>query len=244
MKRTHVLCLAALLAGPASASVEVSPIRIELTRAASNALVALVNTGTEDVRFELRLVSWKQDGTGQMQLDNTTDVSVYPPLLVLKPGERRNARVAVAPSLFGPIERTYRLLAQELPRAPKPGSGAQVQVLTRLSLPIFVRPEKPVLDLRVEALAVERGRASFEVVNGGNVAQRPDDVLVEALDAAGAPVASERWDGWYVLAGERRRYQWAVPAASCAKIASLSVKVKLDTRELTARSAAPRGACE
>ncbi len=244
MRRAHVLCLAALLAGPASAAVEVSPIRIELTRAASNALVALVNTGTEDVRFELRLVSWKQDGTGKMELDNTNDVSVYPPLLVLKPGERRNARVAVAPALFGPVERTYRLLAQELPRAPKAGSGARVQVLTRLLIPIFVEPEKPVVDLRVEAFAAEKGRASFEVVNRGTVSQRTETVVVDALDASGATVASERWDGWYVLAGERRRYEWAVPAASCRKVASLSVKVKLETRELTATSAAPRGACE
>ncbi len=244
MKRALILCVAALLAGPASASVEVSPIRIELTRAASNALVALVNTGTEEARFELRLVSWKQDGTGQLQLDNTSDVSVYPPLLVLKPGERRNARVAVMPSVFGPVERTYRLLAQELPRAPKAGAGAQVQVLTRLSIPIFVRPDKPVVDLRVEALAAGKGVASFEVVNAGTVAQRPDEVVVEGLDAGGASVAAERWDGWYVLAGERRRYEWTLPAASCRKIASLSVKVKVEARELTATSAAPRGACE
>lgn len=171
MKRARVLWLAALLAGPASAAVEVSPIRIELTRAAPNALVSLINTGAEETRFELQLVSWKQDGHGQMQLENTKDVLLYPPLLVLKPGEKRNARVAVDASQFGAVEKTYRLIAQELPRMNKPGTK-QVQVLTRLSIPVFVTPDKPVDDLRIEGLGIVKGRASFQVVNGGNVAQR------------------------------------------------------------------------
>ncbi len=244
MKRLQVLWLAAFLAGPASAAIEVSPIRIELTRAAPNTLVALVNTGTEETRFELQLVSWKQDENGKMQLENTKDVLLYPPLLTLKPGEKRNVRVAVGPSLFGPVEKTYRLIAQELPRAPKAGAPPQVQVLTRLSIPIFVMPDKPVQDLRVEGLALEKGRASFQLSNAGNVSQRPLEVAIDALDAAGKVVASERWEGWYVLAGERRAYAWPVPAASCKPVASLSVKVKLESRELAVKSAAPRGACE
>ena len=242
MSRAQLLCLAALVAGPASAAVQVTPIRIELTRAAPNALVALFNEGTEDVRFELQVVSWTQDESGKMQLENTKDVFLYPPLLVLKPGERRNARVAVEPTLFGPVEKAYRLIAQELPRPPAPGSS-RVQVLTRLSVPILVRPEKPVQDLRVEALALEKGRASFRVVNGGNVAERPELVAIDLLDAAGATLASERWEGWYVLAGERRRYDWPVPATACRSAAALSVKVKLESRELAARVATPRGAC-
>ncbi len=243
MKRAPVLCLAALLAGPASASVEISPIRIDLTRAAPSALVALVNTGAEEARYELQLVSWKQDETGKMQLENSKDVLVYPPLLVLKAGERRNVRVAVDAALFGQVEKTYRVIAQELPRAPKAGAPPQVNILTRLSIPVFVIPEKPSQELRVEGLALEKGAASFAVVNAGNVSQRTQDVAVEALDAAGATVASERWEGWYVLAGGRHAYRWAVPKASCGRIAALSVKVKLESRELTARSAAPRGAC-
>jgi fimbrial chaperone protein len=178
-----------------------------------------------------------------MQLDNTKDVFLYPPLLVLKPGERRNARVAAEPSLFGSVEKTYRLIAQELPRAPKAGGKPQVQVLTRLSIPLFVRPDNAVVDLRVEGLALEKGRASFRLVNAGNVTQRPLEVTLDALDAAGATVASERWEGWYLLARDRRAYEWPVPAASCKSVAALSVKVKLEGRELAAKSAAARGAC-
>jgi fimbrial chaperone protein len=243
MRRARLLSLVALLAGPASAAIEVSPIRIELTRAAPNTLVVLTNSGAEEARFELRPVSWKQDETGKMQLDNTKDVFVYPPLLTLKPGERRNVRVAVEPSLFGQVERTYRLIAQELPRAPKAGEPRHVQVLARLSIPIFVEPEHPTDDLRIEGLGLADGRASLELVNAGNVAQRPLDVVVEALDAAGASVARERWEGWYVLASGRRGYAWQIPAAACKAVASLKVEVRLEKRVLAATVAAARGAC-
>lgn len=242
MRRARAFIFAALLAGPASAAVQIAPIRIELTRAAPNALVALSNSGSAEARFELQLVSWRQDDAGEMKLENTKDVSAYPPLLTLKPGERRNLRVAVEPALFGPVEKTYRLIVQELPRAPKPGER-QVQVLTRLSIPIFVMPEKPLEELRVDGLAMAGGGASFQIVNAGTVSQRPVEVVVEALDASGASVARDRWSGWYVLAGGRRVYAWPIPAAACKAIASLSVKVKLEKREVAASAPVPRGAC-
>ncbi len=240
--RLALLWLAALLAAPASAAVEVSPIHVALTRATPNALVTLVNTGADEARFELQLVSWQQDESGKMKLENTKDVTLYPPLVALKPGERRNARVGVLPSVFGTVEKTYRLIVQELPHAQK-AVTRQVQVLTRISIPVFVAPEQPRPDLRVDGVALANGRATFRVVNAGNVRQRPIDVTIDALDAAGAPVASERWEGWYVLPGGRREYAWPVPAGACKRIASFSVEVKLESRVLVARSEAPRGAC-
>jgi fimbrial chaperone protein len=178
-----------------------------------------------------------------MRLENTRDVTVYPPLLALKPGERRNVRVAVPGSAFGAVERTYRVIIQELPGAPKTGSARQVQVLTRLSIPVFVRPDTVREDVRVEGLAVEKGSVVFRVVNAGNVTERPESVTVEARDAGGTTVASTRWEGWYVLSGERREYAWPVPASACKQAASVAVTVKLESRELAARSAVPRGAC-
>src|SRR5438477_3765611 len=184
--------LALGVALPAAGSLDVSPIRVELSRAVPNALVTLTNTGKDLTRFELRVVSWSQNAAGEMDLQGTREVFLYPPLVSLKPGEKRNARVGVAPEIFGAVEKTYRLIVEELPRPPGPGAPSQVQVVTRLSIPIFVAPEKPVSELRLEGLTIAGGVASMKVVNAGNVEARPLEVSVEALDANGRLIAHER----------------------------------------------------
>lgn len=224
-------------------ALDVSPIRVELSRAVPNALVALTNTAREETRYQLRVFSWKQDGSGKMDLQNTRDVFLYPPLMALKPGERRNARIGVMPAQFGAVERTYRLIVEELPPAPRAGAPAQVRVVTRLSIPVFLAPEKPVADLRVDALALAKGSASFRLVNGGNVSQRPVEVTLDAVDAKGEALAHQRWDGWYVLAGGVRDYSWVVPREACASAAALVVKAKLEAHEVTARAPVLRGEC-
>src|SRR5260221_491039 len=149
--------LAMGVALPAAASLDVSPIRIELSRPVPNALVTLTNTGKDLTRFELRVVSWSQNQAGEMGLQSTQEVFLYPPLMSIKPGEKRNARVGVAPAVFGAVEKTYRLIVEELPNPTRPGAPSQVQVVTRLSIPIFVAPEKPVGDLRLEGLTIADG---------------------------------------------------------------------------------------
>ena len=79
--------LAMGVALPAAASLDVSPIRVELSRAVPNALVTLTNTGKDLTRFELRVVSWSQNAAGEMDLQGTREVFLYPPLVSLKPGE-------------------------------------------------------------------------------------------------------------------------------------------------------------
>src|SRR3954469_1996868 len=113
--------LAMGVALPLAASLDVSPIRIELNRPAPNALVTLTNTGKDTARYELRIVSWKQNDAGEMDLQDTREVFLYPPLVTLQPGEKRNARVGVAPTVFGQVEKTYRLIVEELPAPAKPG---------------------------------------------------------------------------------------------------------------------------
>jgi fimbrial chaperone protein len=228
-------------ARPAAAAVDVSPIRIELSGEIPNALVALTNTSDDTARFELRIVSWSQDEAGKMDLQPTKDVFLYPPLLSLKPHERRNARVGVAPALFGPREKTYRLIVDELPGAPRVGTA--VRIVTRLSIPVFVAPVKAVADLRLEGPALAKGTASLKLVNGGTVEQRPVEVTIEALDDKGHAVAQQRWDGWYVLAGGARDYAWDLPPAACATAAVLVAKARFEQREIVARTVPARGEC-
>jgi fimbrial chaperone protein len=246
LTRFAALCLALSGAARAAAGggLEVSPIRVDLSRSAAAAMVSLHNSSDEQLRYELKVVSWDQDQEGQMRLEPSSEVALFPQILSLQPGERRNVRLGVQPALFGPLEKTYRLLVDQLPPAPRPNGGSQVRVISRISIPVFVAPERRLARLRVEDPSVASGQARFRLVNDGNVGVRPHEIVLEAFDAGGRSVAREKWEGWYVLAASARSYSLALPGDACRKAAKLAVAVKLEDGTLSAEGKKrTEGAC-
>ncbi len=123
-----------------AATFRVFPIRVDFDKQTKSALLTLSNESTEELRFQISAFVWGQNEAGEMQLTPTKDVTFYPPLLVLKPGQERKVRVgtAVPP---GAVEKTYRIFFEELPglqTSQVPAGGAQVKIITKMGVPIFV----------------------------------------------------------------------------------------------------------
>jgi fimbrial chaperone protein len=179
-----------------------------------------------------------------MKLLPTRDLIVFPQLLTLKAGEERNLRVGVTGDKFGTLEKSYRIFVQELPPAEKAGDKPAVQVLTRLSIPVFLEPASVVGAARIEAPRLEKGKVVFRLRNMGNVRVRPSEVVVEAKGADKKLDARQRWDGWYVLAAGDRIYEWALPKDACAQIKSVQIEARFDQGEpARATVEVPRGSC-
>jgi fimbrial chaperone protein len=115
--------------------------------------------------------------------------------------------------------------------------------VSKLSIPVFLAPQRVVDQFHIESLSAAAGKVKLRLAQPGNVSVRPVEVAVEALDSAGVQVARERWDGWYVLAGGARDYEWEVPRDLCRRVASVRASVQLDGRALTASAPAQGGAC-
>jgi len=166
----------ALLSGVGAAraaEVQVGPVLVNLSPATRSAIVAVRNQGKETARFELQARAWSQGPSGEMNLSPTEEIAVYPPVLTVAPGEERNVRVgAVVP--FGAVERTYRIILQEMAPPETPEGGAQVRMLTRLLIPVFLAPAKVVEKAVVADLAVQAGKVTFRLLNEGTVHVRPD----------------------------------------------------------------------
>ncbi len=235
----------ALVAGPVRAQgLQVSPILVELTRAQTNAIITLRNEGGSPVRYQLSAASWDQDSAGQLKLAASRDLILFPLLLSLQPGEQRNVRVGVQPEQFGPIEKTYRVFVEQMPPPERPGNKPAVQVLTRVGIPVFLEPETPVPALRVERAELARGKLSFRLQNVGNVRIRPAEVVADALSGNGTLVIRQRWDGWYVLAGQDRAYEWSLPQEGCGRVRSVRIEARLDEgRAASSAIDLPGGAC-
>lgn len=230
-------------AGASAASLQVAPVRVELSRDASNALLSVRNAGEEPVRLQADVYGWVQDEEGKMELQPTKDLLVYPFLFELKQGEARNVRVGASPQAFREVERAGRLVIAEVPGAPRQEARKQVRVTTRVSIPVFLAPQRVLEDLQVQPPRIAAGRAALRLVNQGNVSVRPIEVALNALDRKGESIGGQRWEGWYLLAGDARRYQWDIPKDLCRRIAALEVSARLEQKTVTARTDVAGGAC-
>jgi fimbrial chaperone protein len=240
---TRLAALASvLLASAASvraAEVQVNPVVVNLSSAARSALVTVRNVGQETARFELQARSWEQSPAGEMLLGATSDLAVYPPVLTLAPGEERNVRVgAVAP--FGAVEKTYRVFLQEMAPPEKADGAAQVRVLSRIGLPVFLSPAKPVERTMLLDLAARGGKVTFRLVNDGTVHVRPTSVKLSGLGADGKGTFETELPAWYVLPGGERVYEAIVPPEACAATRELEVSAALPREVVRAKLVSPK----
>ncbi len=247
MRRTlaAIVLAGAFVSGPVrarAAEVQVSPVVVGLSPAVRSAIVTVRNQGTETARFELQARSWGQEPSGEMILAATDEIAVYPPVLVLAPGEERNIRIGgVIP--FGTVEKTFRVFLQEMPPPESPDGGSQVRVLSRIGLPVFLAPSKPAEKVRVGAITAKGGKARFQLLNEGNVHARPVSVKLAGLAADGKQLFVVDLPAWYVLAGGRRDYEAAIPGDACGALAELVATASF-TADQSLRERAPgAGAC-
>ena len=218
--------LVGLASSADASSFTVNPIKVSLSAKNQSALLTLQSQTSEEIRFKILVQEWKQSPQGEMQLKDTKDIVVYPGLLTLAPNEERKLRIGstVPP---GAVERSYRVFVEELPplRAPQTNDKSEVKVLTKMGVPIFVSPAKPMAAGTIEGMALAKGKFGFTVKNTGNVFFLVQSVHVKALNAAGASTFDKSIDGWYVLSGGTRVWEIEIPKDACTKSKSLTVEV-------------------
>jgi fimbrial chaperone protein len=239
------LTVAWLWGGPlaeaaAAATFTVDPTQVFLAGRSGSVLLTLRNESSETLQFQLSVFAWAQSPSGEMQLEPTEDIVFFPTLLTLKPNETRRVRVGSA-TTQDVREKTYRIFVEELPRAGN-GAGSGVRVLTKLGIPIFVRPVKEVATVTLNDLRQQDGALRFTLTNAGSVHIVPQTIKVRGL--AGSNAAFDRdLEGWYVLAGGRREFEMAFPTNACAQVTSIVVDIQFASGKLQEQLQTPNGAC-
>ena len=244
--RLAALALAALvsLAGSSAraATFTVNPTQIFLSGSTTTALLTVKNESDETLRFQLTAFGWQQAPNGEVQLTATQDVVFFPALLTLGPKEERRIRVgSTVPAAAQ--ERTYRIFVEELPPQSTQTEKAAVRVLTKMGVPIFIRPGKDTATATLRDLGMRAGSLHFAVANSGTVHFVPEKIFVRGAAADGKRVLERELQGWYILAGGVRDFEVPISAADCSGIRTFEVTVEFNATSVKETLQAPAGAC-
>jgi fimbrial chaperone protein len=159
-----------------------------------------------------------------MQLEPTEDIVFFPQLFVLEPGQERVVRIG-SETEAGQTERSYRLILQELPPLESSNSERpQIGILTGVSVPLFLQPALPERQGELGIREAYDGNVYLEVLNTGNVHLQLTSVYVWAKDAAEEIIFEQEVRGGYVLAGETRLFEAALPESDCPRVRTLQVE--------------------
>jgi len=224
-----------------ASSFEVSPIRVTFSAQEPTALMTIRNDGDQRLRLQVSVMAWDQNKQGEMVLNPTDDIIFYPNLLTLEPNSQRNLRVGVNGAVVE-RERSYRIFVEELPSNVKL-QFTGVRIVTKVSIPIFIRPAKAEHKNLIERIALRGSDITFEVKNQGNVHIQPREVRVKGTAADGTVQIERKLPGWYILAGGLREYRVDVPKTECTRIKDLTVEVDLEDKPFKETVPVPPGAC-
>ena len=198
----------------------VTPIRVDLAANGSPTVVRVRNEGEESVLVQVEAVQWGVDVDAAARAG---EVIAAPPIFELGGLAEQVLRVALRSPLDEPVERAYRLLITEVPRATGPANALTFAV--RLNLPIFVTPQgaapEPVWSMRQGA----GGRAELVLVNRGNAHIRVQDLALKAEGRSEPVFASE--GAAYALAGETQVWSLEKPLAALPPVLEVSVETNL-----------------
>lgn len=208
----------AVLAQSVSAQMlSVLPVNVFLQPGEHTATLTVTNTATKPTSIQIRSYEWGQAASGDDQLTPTDAVLASPPLVTIAPSATQVVRLVLRRSPQN-NEATYRILLDQIPGPAEPGV---VQMVLRLSIPIFALPSSR-LAPQLHA-HVERNREKWYLVasNTGSAHETLRDIALVARD--GQKIPADPRVSPYVLAGATRR--WALDAAPDALHVGESLKL-------------------
>lgn len=225
MRTVVLLLLCVLSAGAASSlggSIVLTPTTIVLGPADAAASVAVRNDTGAPVHFRVRPLKWRNTGSGDMVVDSTDELMVFPEDVSLAPGETRRIRLGSRRPRDPrqDAEQAYRLLLESVPEATSNGeSGPSIKTRLQFSLPVFLQPKARTVRVDMQPPDIVEGQVRLVLSNSGQLHVTPTAVEVSGLDRDGQIVWTRQLRAWYLLPGEIRPYAATLSVDECRRTA-------------------------
>ena len=222
-KTVTALFIALLWSGAVRAQgLKVLPVNIQMAPGQKATTMTVVNEGSATTAIQIRTYAWTQTD-GKDQLDASNEIVASPPMASIAPGAKQLIRLVLRHS---PQEReaTYRILLDQLPGTGVPGV---VQVVLRMSIPIFVQPAiraLPHVQFHIES---DAGQVYLVGINDGLRHELIRDIVL--FSSEGRKLWTESSASPYILAGTTRRWPMALQQPLLLKAEALRLTAHADT---------------
>lgn len=226
--------LAALLGWPATAAANgltISPVVVEIGAPRQVVSVTVTNRTAQPMTLQSQTRRWQQvNGVDRYEPDD--ELLVVPAIAQIKPNASQVFRVTLRRPVAAPVERTYRLVLDDITDEQKPSDRAAVAFKFSHNLPVMVAPSGPVTQVVRWTLCTAKAAgpaapsgagaapACVRLLNAGNRRTKVQSLVVSG-------------DGWQqslplkagenVLAGASREWHVPVPAAQAGPVRRVQV---------------------
>jgi fimbrial chaperone protein len=242
-----------------SLAFSILPIAVYFEKGYSSRDVTLDNQEDTTVRLKVTAYKWVEDGNGKRELIPTTDISLFPSILELKPKSKRIVRLAskLPPKEF---EQTYRLFVEQLPEtvAKKPEATpdgvkpkkttVKLSFLYTLDLPIFINPINIQRKSAIANSNIGGNKLSFDLINQGNAHVFASTIEAKIKDSSGKIIGTGKYNPTYVLPTIQRKITIDLPQEQCQNAKTISLEIQGDEdmgdrTNLSEAIATPKGIC-
>jgi fimbrial chaperone protein len=201
-------CLAAFGGAAQAGSLDVNPVRVDLSLKQRVAALTVHNTAGQPTVIQLQAHAWSQPGNTDV-LTPVDDLVATPPIFTLAPGATQIVRIGQRRPSGAGIEQAYRLIIQEVPPPPDPAFKG-LRMALKISLPVFVAPATPTRAELAWTASLVDGRLALTATNLGTAHAHIAGLTV-ALPAmaTSVPVAA---GATYLL--PRASHTWVIDTAA------------------------------
>ena len=202
-----ILFLACLTAGHTglAAGLQVTPIVLDIRQAQKSDGLWLTNTSNAAMDVQVRVFEWVQDNKTDV-LRPTPEFVASPPMIQIASGNKQFIRLVRVGQSQAPIERSYRIVVDELPLENAAANGLSFAL--RYSIPVFIQGSNgampPALTWQISAGA--QGDVLLTIHNSGTTRAKLSDLTF--TNAKGQTIAINKGLFGYALANSGR--QWPI----------------------------------
>ena len=161
------------------AQISISPVVIEIDTPRRAAAVSVTNSGERSITLQSEALLWQQ-ADGQDQFEASDALLVVPTIAHIPPNSTQIIRLMLRSPTPSALERSYRLVLDDITQAQAKTDGASISFKFTHSLPVMIAPSGKVRNaLRWKSCAIASGsspelttpqpkEACVRLVNAGN----------------------------------------------------------------------------
>lgn len=212
---------------PAGAqALSVMPVNVFLSPGQRTATLSVTNSGDKPTSIQVRAYDWSQKND-EDQLTASKVVAVSPPLVTIAPTATQVVRLILRQPPAGG-EATYRIILDQIPGPHEPGV---VQMVLRLSIPVFAAPATKAVPKVQFHLEREGDKLLLVGVNSGQSHETFRDISVTT--GGGRKLELKEKASPYLLAGATRHWElnaqgYAPKSAESSKLTAHGITGDID----------------